>query len=283
MQKIINGRAIAEKINAVTKARVAQLKKRGVVPKLAVVLVGNDKPSLAYIGRKQKIAEEVGIDFVLHRFPASISQNALLSELKKIQSDSNLSGLIIQLPLPERLYSPQVLNAIAPELDVDFLTDASLGKMVGKSHFITPPTPSVVLTILEDLGINPSGKNATIIGSGFLVGKPLALLLINAGATVTVCNSRTKKIANKCKDADILVSCVGKKNLVRATMVKRGAVVIDVGYSFSDGIYSGDVNVPDVVKVARYVTPTPGGVGPITVANLLSNVSKVAEHKIAKS
>lgn len=279
MEKIINGRAIAEKINRATAIEVVKLKKNGITPKLAVVLVGGDKPSLAYIGRKQKVAQDVGIDFALHRFNKSITKAELLMHLKKIQTDSKLSGLIIQLPLPQRLYTSEVLNAIKPELDVDFLTDVSLGKIVSKSHPLYPPTPSVVLDIMREINMPLKGKNVAVIGAGFLVGKPLSILLMNAEATVTICNVHTKNLTEICRASDIIISCAGKKDLVRGKMVKHGAVVIDIGYSFADGVYSGDVNVPEVSKVASFVTPTPGGVGPITVAKLLSNVARAARLK----
>src|SRR3989344_7811084 len=280
MGSLINGQAIAQKINTVTKRKAEELSERGIIPRLAVVLVGEDKASQVYVGRKEKMARELGIDFALHQFPARISKENLLGEREHIQADPSLSGLIIQLPLPEKLYAREVLDAIKPELDVDFLTDSKLGTLVTKSNQLDPPTAGAVMEIFRELKIDLVGKNVVVIGAGVLVGRPLAFLLMNARATVTVCNSATQNLVELCKEADSVVSCVGQRNLVEGSMVKPGAVVIDAGFVFENGIVSGDVNVNEVLAVADFVTPTPGGLGPITVAKLLQNVVISAERRV---
>lgn len=298
---IINGKAIAAKIEQQAAEKTANLKKNGKTPKLAVVLVGDNKPSQTYIRKKQEAAERVGINFELRQYPADIKKDKLIAELKKIQKDKKLAGLIIQLPLPEHLYVPEVLNAVNPEIDVDCLTDCNLGKLVMAKKMpilprqnrassistdveigtnkIEPPTPWAVVHILKDAGVDLVGKNITIIGMGALVGKPLAIMLANELASVTTCNSQTKNIKEKCLSADIIVTAVGKKiNLLTADMVKNGAIVIDTGIVYEDEKMYGDVDFENVSKKAGLITPVPGGVGPITVSKLLLNTAVCAEN-----
>lgn len=282
MGKLIDGREIAQKINAATAKKVKKLRTLGITPKLAVILVGDNKASQVYVGRKEKKVKELGIDFALHQFPMSISREQLILALAKIQTDPALSGLIIQLPLPEKLYVREVLNAIKPEFDVDCLTDVNLGKLVSKANELDPPTAGAVMIIFSELKIDLIGKNVVVIGAGVLVGRPLMLLLLNARATVTVCNSKTRNLAQKCQEADIVVSGVGQTNLVRGSMIKSGAIVVDAGILVEKGTVSGDINVDEVLPVASFVTPTPGGLGPITVAKLLENVVLSAERKLKR-
>jgi len=280
MTKIIDGKAIAAKIEAEITDQVTALKKKGVTPKLAVVLVGEDRPSRIYIKRKKEAAERVGINFALHEFPENIAKEELIQAINKIQqNDPLLTGLIIQLPLPERLYVPEVLNTINTGIDVDCLTDCNIGKLVMKTNLIEPPTPWAVLKTLKEIDFDLAGKNATIIGAGALVGKPLAIMLVNELASVTTCNSRTKDIKDKCLNADVIISAVGKKNIVTADMVKKGTVVIDTGIVYTDGKMHGDVDFERVSKKTSFITPTPGGIGPITVAKLLLNTVICAEKK----
>ena len=280
MSQIIDGKAIAAKIEAEITNRVVLLKQKGITPKLAVVLVGEDRPSRTYIKRKKEAAERVGIDFALHEFPENITKEELMRAVNKIQTDPLLTGLIIQLPLPERLYAPDVLNAINTDIDVDCLTDCNIGKLVmaGK-NLIEPPTPWAVIKVLKEINFDLAGKNATIIGAGALVGKPLAIMLINELASVTTCNSRTKDIKDKCLAADVIISAVGKKNIITSDMVRPGAVVIDTGIVYDNGKMRGDVDFAKVSEIASYITPTPGGIGPITVAKLLLNTIICAEKK----
>ncbi len=279
MSNIIDGKAIAAKIEAETAAQVAALKAKGITPKLAVVLVGEDRPSQIYIKRKKEAAERVGIEFALHQFPADISKENLVGEINKIQTDPLLTGLIIQLPLPERLYAPEVLNAINPAIDVDCLTDNNIGKLVMKTNLIEPPTPWAVIKTLQEINFDLAGKNAVILGAGALVGKPLAIMLVNELASVTTCNSRTKDVKDKCLHADVIICAVGKKNLLTANMIKKNTVVIDTGIVYVDGKMYGDVDFLPVSKKASFITPTPGGIGPITVAKLLLNTVICAEQK----
>lgn len=280
MATLIDGKTIAKKIEEQTSARVAALKKRGVSPKLAVVLVGDDNPSHTYVRRKQEAALRAGLNFELCELPAGIGMAELLDKIEDIQHKEELSGLIIQLPLPENLYTSEVLNAIHPEIDVDCLTDVNLGKLVMKTNHLVPPTPGAVITILKDLKVDLVGKEAVIIGAGALVGKPLSVMLLNERATVTICNSRTKDVKAKCLNADIIITGVGKKDIVRGDMVKDNAVIIDTGVSFENGKMYGDVNVEELMNKNISVTPTPGGVGPITVARLLHNTALCAERNL---
>lgn len=277
MSIIIDGKKLASKVEKNTAKEVAMLKTKGIVPKLAVVLVGNDKPSQTYINRKKDAAERIGIDFALHQFPKSISKDDLIKNLKKIQEDKQLTGLIIQLPLPERLYTSEVLNSINPAIDVDCLTDSNIGKLVMETNHIEPPTPWAVIKTLKEIKFNLKGKNITIVGAGALVGKPLAIMLVNELASVTTCNNYTKNIKKKCLEADIIVSAVGKQNLITADMVKKKAIVIDTGIVYVNGKMYGDVDFQNVSKKTSFITPTPGGIGPITVAKLLRNTVTCAK------
>ncbi|MEK7624062.1 MAG: bifunctional 5,10-methylenetetrahydrofolate dehydrogenase/5,10-methenyltetrahydrofolate cyclohydrolase [Patescibacteria group bacterium] len=280
MGQLIDGKAIAQKIEQETAARVAALKQTGATPKLAVILVGEDKPSQTYVRKKGEAAKKAGMNFALHEIKESTSTLELIEKIEEIQSDSELSGLIVQLPLPPQIDTNAVLNTIRPEIDIDCLTEVNLGKLIMKSNLIEPPTPGAVMSILEHLQVDLVGKNVTIIGAGPLVGKPLAVMMINARASVTVCNSKTRDTKEKCLAADVIVTGVGKKDVLRGDMVRKGAIVIDTGVDFVEGKMYGDVNVDEVVQNAGWVTPTPGGVGPITVARLLLNTITCAENKL---
>jgi len=274
---LIDGKQIAAKLEEETTKRVAELKKKNVTPKLAVILVGDNKPSKTYIRKKQEAAARVGINFELREYPETIEKNELINKIKNIQQNKELTGLIIQLPLPERLYIPEVLNAVNPKIDVDCLTDNNIGKLVMKTNKIEPPTPWAVIQAIKDTGTELAGKNITIIGAGALVGKPLSIMLLNEKATITVCNTHTKDLKKQCRGADIVISAVGKKNLLTADMIKKGAAVIDTGIIYENGKMFGDVDFQKVSKKAGYITPTPGGIGPITVSKLLLNTVICAE------
>lgn len=279
----IDGKALARKMNLKTAKRVAFLRKRGVTPKLAVLLIGRHKPSETYVRKKGEAAAEIGIAFELHRLSARTRTRDVVTALQHIQRDRALSGLIVQLPLPHGVETQAVLDAIRPENDVDCLTLTNLGKLMTNTARILPPTPGAVMNILEHLRISLSGKQVTIVGAGMLVGKPLAMMMINAGATVTTCNSKTPNLKEACRAADILVTGVGKKHLIIGNMVKKNSIVIDAGVSFEDNIMFGDVDVRGVEKRAAFVTPTPGGVGPLTVARLLLNTVQCAEENRKKA
>jgi len=278
--QIIDGNKIAESIINRLKPEVALLHTKGINPKLGVIMVGDHRQSKTYIRKKREAAKLIGIEFALHKFPADIEKNKLVTEIKKIQEKENLSGLIIQLPLPEPLYTQEVLNAVDPSIDVDCLTNENIGRLVMKTGFLLPPTPYAVKTVLKEIGTKVKGKNICIIGAGALVGKPLSIILSNKEATVTLCHKETKDIKKKCLEADIIVTAVGKKDLLRGNMVKKDTIVIDTGICFEDKKMYGDVNFNEVSKKASYITPVPGGVGPITVALLLKNVITCAKKKI---
>ena len=204
----------------------------------------------------------------------------LVQEVDRIQREEKLSGLIVQLPLPEPLYTSEVLNAIPSHIDVDCLTNTNLGRLIMNTATIVPPTPGAVMSILHHLNVDLVGKNVTVVGVGALVGKPLSIMFMNARASVTTCNSATKDMKKKCLTADIIVTGVGKKDLLRGSMVKKGAIVIDTGIAYDEGKMHGDVSMKEVEKKARFVTPTPGGVGPLTVAHLLYNTVLCAEKQV---
>ncbi len=267
MSNIIDGKAIAAKIELETAAQVAALKAKGITPKLAVVLVGADHPSRIYIKRKKEAAERVGITFDLHELPEDISKENLVQTVNKIQTDPLLTGLIIQLPLPERLYAPEVLNAINTDIDVDCLTDSNIGKLVMKTNLIEPPTPWAVIKTLKEINFDLVGKNAVIIGAGALVGKPLAIMLVNEKASVTTCNSHTKDIKKKCLQADVIICAVGKKNLLTADMIKKGTVVIDTGIVYTDGKMHGDVDFGRVSKKLASLLLLPAALAPLPWPN----------------
>jgi len=268
---LINGKEIAQKINEKTATRVAELKKQGITPRLAVILVGDDKPSQTYVRKKGKKAEKVGMDFDLYELPSDIKQTDLIAKIEEIQSNKLLTGLIVQLPLPKHLNTTDVLNAINPKIDVDCLADVNLGKIVMMTNYMVPPTPGAVMSILHNLKVDLVGKNVTIIGVGPLVGKPLAIMMMNEQASVCTANSFTRDIKDRCLNAEIIITGVGKKDILRGDMIKPNTIVIDTGVSFVEGKMYGDVNVEEILSAGGTVTPTPGGVGPITVARLLHN------------
>ncbi len=271
---IIDGKKLAQDILEQVKSDVAKIK---TTPKLAIVFVGEDKPSKTYIRRKREAAEYAGIDFELHEYPTDVTEKKLITEIKKIQKFDDVTGIIVQLPLPAHLDSATIINAIDPDKDVDCMTDINVGKLVMETNGLTPPTPQAVLEILKQINTDVKGKNITIVGAGPLVGKPLTIMLLNKQATVTVCNIYTKDLKKKCKKADILITAVGKKDLIRGNMVKRGAIVIDTGIAFENKKMYGDANFAEVSRRASYITPTPGGVGPITVSLLLKNTLKCSK------
>ncbi len=278
---LIDGQAIADKILARVKNHVDFLQTKNVQPRLAVLLVGDHAPSIRYVTRKEKAAAEVGIGFDLVRLPADIDRATIINTIKTLQANPALSGLIVQLPLPEPLYTSEVLNTIEPDRDIDCLTDVNMGKLMMNTGWITPPTAAAAMAIINDQKIDVVGKNVVVIGLGALVGKPLSVMLMNARASVTTINSATRDVTAKCLAADIIISGVGKAGLVRGNMVKPGALVIDAGVSFVDAIMSGDAVVEEIVDHAL-VTPTPGGVGPLTIAKLLENTVRCAarQHQI---
>lgn len=274
---IADGKKISLAILRKAKERVNQLRKHNITPRLAVILVGKDKPSQTYVKKKEEAAKKIGVNFFLYHYLENISNEELVSEIKKIQTKEKLSGLIVQLPLPDTIDTEKVLNAIDPKIDVDYLTFNNLGKLVMGNNELIPPTPGAALEILDYYNVDLEGKYVVLIGRGKLIGKPLANIFIHRPVTLSVCNSTTKNLAEFTKRADIIVTGVGKYNILTGEMVKKGAAVVDTGVCFKDGKMYGDIDFESVKEKASVVTPTPGGVGPITVAKLLENTVMNAE------
>ena len=280
MEKIINGKQIANEILEEVKIGISKLEFK---PKLAVIFVGDDKPSQTYVRRKQEAAKYAGIDFEIYSFPTNIEKEKLVKNIKDIQKkEKNIRGMIVQLPLPEPLFTPEVLDAVNPDIDVDCLTNTNIGKLVMKTADFSPPTPQAVLEIFKSINLDVKGKNITIVGAGALVGKPLSIMLLNKQATVTTCNEHTRDLKKILKKSDIIVSAVGKKDLIRKNMLKKNVIIIDTGIAFANNKMYGDVNFEEAVKKASYITPTPGGVGPITVSLLMKNLLTCSQKTSSK-
>lgn len=279
MTHIVDGKKIADEILENLRSRVEELKRLKKKPFLAVVLVGDDKPSKTYVKKKEQVAKQIGVKFSLFQFPENISKIQLINEIKKIQKQNKLFGLIVQLPVPEKLWphTREIVDTIDSKIDVDCLSHHALGRVaLGKSRFI-PPTPAAILEILKYYKVPLKGKSVCLVGRGELIGKPLASILMNMPVSLTVHGRETKNLSDYTKKADIVVTGVGKKNILTADMVKDGAIVIDGGVSYDGGKMVGDVDYKNVKKVASLITPVPGGVGPITVAKLLENVVRSCE------
>ncbi len=272
MAKIVDGKVIAQQIYQRLSKQVTELVQHGQQPKLGVILVGNDQPSHTYVRRKGEAAKTIGVGFLLKTLPATTTTDQLLKVVKQLQTKRyGLTGLIVQLPLPKQINTGKILEAVHPQIDVDCLTQTNLGKLISGSYWLTPPTPGAILEILKYHQVVVKGKKVVLIGAGALVGKPLANLLMHEQATVSVLNRSTPSLAEYTKAADIIVTGVGKHPILTGKMVKRGVVVVDAGVSFQAGKMYGDIDFASVAKKASVVTPTPGGVGPLTVAKLIDN------------
>jgi len=274
--KILNGKELSEKILAKLKKEV---KKSKLKLRLAVVQIGENPVSQIFINQKKKACEKTGINFKLFKFPAKISVLELKKEIEKIVKNPENSGIIIQLPLPKKFLPEDFLNLIPEEKDVDVLSEKSLGKFYQGTLKILPPTVQGILYLLKNYKIELRGKNVVIVGAGRLVGFPLAAQLLKEKATLSVLNEWTRDASSFTKKADVLISGVGKPNLIKGNVVKKGAVVIDAGTSMKKGKLVGDVDFKSVSKKASYITPVPGGVGPLTVACLLENLATLNKKK----
>ncbi|WP_149709547.1 bifunctional methylenetetrahydrofolate dehydrogenase/methenyltetrahydrofolate cyclohydrolase FolD [Campylobacter concisus] len=282
--KILDGKAVSLKVKESVKVRADELKKFGVEPTLAVVLVGEDKASQTYVRAKEKACNEYGIKSVAHRLSENTTQNELLALINVLNLDDSIHGILVQLPLPKHIDTNVVLAAIDPRKDVDGFHAVNVGKLVSGLDGFVPCTPLGVMEILKEYGIDVAGLNAVVIGRSNIVGKPMANLLLNASATVTVTHSKTKNLKEICKNADLIVVAIGKPFFLKADMVKDGAVVVDVGINrLYDGRLVGDVDFEEVAPKCSYITPVPGGVGPMTIAMLLNNTILAAQAKIAKN
>ena len=279
MAKIIDGKAISAEIREEIKAEVAEFKeKSGFVPGLAVVIVGENPASVVYVRNKRLACEAAGMYSEVYELPEATTQAELMALVDKLNADEKIHGILVQLPLPKHLDESEVIKAIDPRKDVDAFHSYNVGKiMIGDYDFL-PCTPAGVMALLEKSGIEVSGKECVVIGRSNIVGKPQAMLLLHANGTVTICHSRTKNLAEVTRRADILVVAIGKADFVTGDMVKEGAVVIDVGMNRrADGKLTGDVDFATVEPKASYITPVPGGVGPMTITMLLKNTLKAAE------
>ncbi|NKE64331.1 bifunctional methylenetetrahydrofolate dehydrogenase/methenyltetrahydrofolate cyclohydrolase FolD [Ramlibacter sp. RBP-2] len=277
--QLIDGNALAKSIRAEVAQRAQALKARGVTPGLAVILVGEDPASQVYVKHKVTDSQEAGLHSVLERHPADMTEAALLDRIRALNADPAIHGILVQLPLPKHMNAAKVIETISPAKDVDGFHVASAGAlMIGQPGFV-PCTPYGCMKMLESIGYDLRGKNAVVIGRSNIVGKPMAMLLLQKNATVTVCHSATADLAAHTRQADVVVAAVGKRNVLTADMVKPGAVVIDVGMNRNDeGKLCGDVDFAGVREVAGWITPVPGGVGPMTRAMLLVNTMEAAER-----
>lgn len=281
--KILDGKAVSLKVKENVKVRADELKKFGIEPTLAVVLVGEDKASQTYVRAKEKACNEYGIKSVAHRLSENTTQNELLALINVLNLDDSIHGILVQLPLPKHIDTNVVLAAIDPRKDVDGFHAVNVGKLVSGLDGFVPCTPLGVMEILKEYGIDVAGLNAVVIGRSNIVGKPMANLLLNASATVTVTHSKTKNLKEICKNADLIVAAIGKPFFLKADMVKDGAVVVDVGINrLDDGRLVGDVDFEEVAPKCSYITPVPGGVGPMTIAMLLNNTILAAQAKKIK-
>lgn len=280
MAQIIDGKKVSQYVKDSVREEVASLKEKGVSVKLAVIIVGSDPASRTYVNNKKKACEATGIASEEYALPESTSIEELLSLIKRLNSDKSVNGILCQLPLPEGLDDKIVIENISPEKDVDAFHAVNAGHIMTGDYTFLPCTPEGIIEMLDYYNIEVEGKSCVVIGRSNIVGKPMAMLLLKRNGTVTICHSRTKDLADITKRADILVAAVGKPYFVTADMVKDGAVVIDVGMDRnSEGKLCGDVDFNEVQKKASYITPVPGGVGPMTIATLLKNTVTAAKRQ----
>lgn len=278
MAEIISGKEVAAVLNEGTAAKVAELKNKGIGVSLAVIIVGDDPASKVYVNNKKKACEKLGITSYEYVLPESTTQEELMQTVKELNERADVNGILCQLPLPKHLDSNAVIDAIAPEKDVDCFSPTNVGLLnIGRGR-LSPCTPAGIMDMLEYKNISISGKHCVVIGRSNIVGKPMSALLLAADATVTVCHSKTQNLKEITKTADVLIAAVGRPKFVTADMVKDGAVVIDVGiHRTESGKLCGDVDFDSVEPKASYITPVPGGVGPMTIARLMRNTVTAAK------
>lgn len=273
----MDGKMVSAKVRGSILEEVNGLKDKGVRPGLAVIIVGEDPASKVYVRNKERACEECGFYSEKYALPEETTQEELLGLIDELNHNPRIDGILCQLPVPKHINEQAIIDAISPEKDVDAFHPINVGKiMVGNFDFL-PCTPAGVMQLLEEYDIDPNGKNCVVIGRSNIVGKPMAMLLLHKNGTATICHSRTKNLKEVCAQADILVAAVGKADFVTADMVKEGAVVIDVGMNRKDGKLCGDVAFDEVNEKASYLTPVPGGVGPMTITMLMKNTLKAAK------
>jgi len=282
MAELIDGKALAKEVRAEVKARAEAFRAtHNRAPGLHVVLVGDDPASQVYVRNKERAAEKVGIAGRVHRLPAETSEADLLTLIFELNGDDDIDGILVQLPLPDHLHDQTIVDAIDPAKDVDGLHPFNAGLLAVGRKGLRPCTPSGCMRMLARIGCDPRGKRALVLGRSTLVGKPIAMMLLEKHATVTIAHSRTEHLDERVREADIVVAAVGRPNLVQGDWIKEGAVVLDVGINrLEDGTLTGDVDFAGASQRASYITPVPGGVGPMTIAMLLSNTVDAAEARI---
>ena len=281
--KIIDGKQVAARCREELKQQVAALRARGIIPGLAVILVGDDPASQVYVRNKHRACEELGIHSEQYTLSADTDRQTLLDLITELNGREEIDGILVQLPLPGHLDEKEILSAIDPAKDVDSFHPQNVGRLVIGDYFFAPCTPSGILTLIDSAGVDLTGKECVVIGRSNIVGKPMALMLLHRNATVTVCHSKTRDLPSVTRRADVLISAVGKAGFVTADMVKPGAVVIDVGMNRNQaGKLCGDVDFESVSRVAGYLTPVPGGVGPMTITMLLRSTVLSAQNRRKK-
>ena len=281
--KIIDGKQVAARCREELKRQIAALRARGIIPGLAVILVGEDPASQVYVRNKHRACEELGIHSEQYTLPADTDRQTLLDLITELNGREEIDGILVQLPLPGHLDEKEILSAIDPAKDVDSFHPQNVGRLVIGDYFFAPCTPSGILTLIDSAGVDLTGKECVVIGRSNIVGKPMALMLLHRNATVTVCHSKTRDLPSVTRRADVLISAVGKAGFVTADMVKPGAVVIDVGMNRNQaGKLCGDVDFESVSRVAGYLTPVPGGVGPMTITMLLRSTVLSAQNRRKK-
>ncbi len=275
---LLNGKELARKIQGEVTKEVELLKQASITPGLAVILIGNDPASMVYVKKKAEACKEVGIYSVVHEMPENIKEEAILNTIKLMNENSNINGILVQLPLPKHINQTKILETIDPKKDVDGFHPFNMGRLVLGLNGFVPCTPLGVMKMFEEYKIELQGKNVCVIGASNIVGKPMAALLLNENATVDICHIYTKNLKEHTKRADIVIVGVGKAGLITEDMVKEGAIVVDIGINRLDnGKLAGDVDFEKVSKKCSYITPVPGGVGPMTIAMLMSNTIKATK------
>ena len=279
MATIMDGKALSLKLKEQMKQRIAQLKQQGINPKLVVVLVGDNSASQVYVRNKHKSCGEVGIESEVITMPEQTTQQELLEVVERLNQDETVDGILVQLPLPKHIDEKTVLRSILPEKDVDGFHPVNVGLLSIGDECFAPATPSGIIAMFQEYGIDIAGKNCVVIGRSNIVGKPMAALLLKNNATVTICHSKTEDLASYTRRADVVIVATGRRHTLTAEMVKEGAVVVDVGMNRNEqGKLCGDVDYEEVKEKASFITPVPGGVGPMTITELLENTIQAAQR-----
>lgn len=277
---LIDGKATSQKIKDEIKNEVIKLKQKGITPTLAVILVGDDPASQTYVASKQKACLACQMGSVMHKLSANTTEQELISLIDVLNADDSIDGILVQLPLPKHINTNEILRKIDPKKDVDGFCAQNIGALVSGLDGFVPCTPLGIMELLKQYNINPQGLNALVIGRSNIVGKPMAALLLNAGATVTIAHSKTKNLAQFSKNADLIIAAIGKANFIKPEMIKEGAIIIDVGINrLENGKLVGDCDFENLKDKCDFITPVPGGVGPMTIAMLLSNTLKSAKER----